>query len=115
MTVCRPKERRAETYAGLYRINVRKRRDRQTERQDQTDAITLTVFDAVAPFSDKVNNSVFHLQNQARPLHSNATICTIFGTTEHFKDCYFILINCLIQSDATWQKTKTSYSVIIDS
>jgi len=39
---------------------------------------------------DKINNSVSHLQNQARPLHSNAhvfkipePICTIFGTTEH--------------------------------
>jgi len=44
----------------------------------------------VAPPSDKINNSVFHLQNQARPLHSNAhifkiptPICTIFGVIEH--------------------------------
>jgi len=47
--------------------------------------ITLAV-----PPSDKINNSDFHLQNQARPLHSNAhvfkmptPICTIFGTIEH--------------------------------
>jgi len=45
---------------------------------------------SVAPSSNKINNSVFHLQNQARPLHSNAhvfkisaPICTIFGTFEH--------------------------------
>jgi len=44
---------------------------------------------SVAPPSDKIN-SVFHLQNQARILHSNAhffkipiSICTIFGTVEH--------------------------------
>jgi len=44
----------------------------------------------VAPPSDKINNSVFHLQYQARPLHSNVhvfkiptPICTIFGTIEH--------------------------------
>ena len=29
--------------------------------------------------------------------------------------CYFIFINCLVQSDAIWQKTKTRYSVIINS
>jgi len=45
---------------------------------------------SVASSSDRVNNSVFRLQNQTRPLHSNAhffniptPICTIFGTTEH--------------------------------
>jgi len=44
----------------------------------------------VVPPNDKVNNSVFRLQNQARPLHSNAyvfklpaPIHTIFGTIEH--------------------------------
>jgi len=44
----------------------------------------------VAPPSDKINNSVFHLQNQAKPLHSNAhifkirpQICTIFRKIEH--------------------------------
>ena len=44
----------------------------------------------VAPPCDKINNSFFHLQYQARPLHSNAhvfkisaPICTIFGTIEH--------------------------------
>jgi len=44
----------------------------------------------VVPPSDKVNNSGFHLQNQVRPVHSNAhafkipaPICTIFGTIEH--------------------------------
>jgi len=31
----------------------------------------------VAPPSDKVNNSVFHLQNQATPLHSNALVFKI--------------------------------------
>jgi len=41
----------------------------------------------VAPPSDKINNSVLHLQNQAQPLHLNAhvfkiniPICTIFST-----------------------------------
>jgi len=45
---------------------------------------------SVAPPSDKINNSVFHLQNQARPLHSNAhafkistPILTIFGTIDY--------------------------------
>jgi len=44
----------------------------------------------VVPPSDKIDNSVFHLQNQSRPLHSNAhvfkiptPVCTIFGTVEH--------------------------------
>jgi len=46
----------------------------------------------VVPPSDKINNSVFHLQDQdqARPVHSNAhvlkipaPICTMFGTMEH--------------------------------
>jgi len=44
----------------------------------------------VAPPSDKINNSVFHLQYQVRPLHANAhvfkittPICTIFGPVEH--------------------------------
>jgi len=44
----------------------------------------------VVPPSDKINSSVFHLQNQVRPLHSNAhilkilrPICTIFGTIKH--------------------------------
>ena len=43
----------------------------------------------VASPSDKGNNSVFHLQNQVRPLHSNAHIfkipapvCIIFGKIE---------------------------------
>jgi len=48
---------------------------------------------SVAPPSDKVNNSVFHLQNQARPLHSKFQVPTslkyphqfaqIFGTVDH--------------------------------
>jgi len=44
----------------------------------------------VAPLNDNINNSVFHLQSQARPLHSNAhvfkipaPICTVFGTIEY--------------------------------
>jgi len=45
----------------------------------------------MAPPSKNINNSFFHLQNQAsRPMHSNAHVfkiiipmCTIFGTTEH--------------------------------
>jgi len=44
----------------------------------------------VVPPSDKINNSVFYLQYQARLLHSNAyifkitiPICTIFGIIEH--------------------------------
>jgi len=44
----------------------------------------------MAPPGDKVNNSVFHLQKQVRPLHSNAyvlkiptPIFTIFGTIEY--------------------------------
>jgi len=42
------------------------------------------------PPRDKIDNSVIHLWNQARPLHSNAhvfklpiPICTIFDTIEH--------------------------------
>jgi len=45
---------------------------------------------AVTPPSDKINNSVFHLQYQVRPLHSNAhviqitaPVCTIFGSSKH--------------------------------
>jgi len=45
---------------------------------------------SVVPPMDKINNSVFHLQNRVRKLHSNAhvlkiptPICTIFGTIEH--------------------------------
>ena len=34
----------------------------------------------VAPPGDNTNNSVFHLQNQARPLHSNARIFKIGPT-----------------------------------
>jgi len=41
---------------------------------------------SVAPPNDKIKNSVFQLQNQARPLHSNAhvfqittPICTFLG------------------------------------
>jgi len=44
---------------------------------------------SVASPSDKINNSIFHLQNQVRPLPSNAhifkifaPICTIFGRIE---------------------------------
>ena len=43
----------------------------------------------VVPLGDKINNSVFHLQNQVRALHSKAhvfkiptPICTLFGTVE---------------------------------
>jgi len=75
----------------------------------------------VAPPSNKINNSVFHLQNKARPLYSN--VHSIFLKYLHqfpqflaqlkvmkFSTClliYFIFINCLMQSDATWQKTTT--------
>jgi len=45
---------------------------------------------SVAPSSDKINNSVFYLQYQASPLHSNAHVfkitapfCTIFDIIEH--------------------------------
>jgi len=51
---------------------------------------------SLAPLTGKVNNSVFHLQNRVRPLHSNAhvfkmptPICTIFGTVEH---CHILII-----------------------
>jgi len=44
-----------------------------------------------APPSDEMKNSVFYLQNQARPLHFTAhvfkmpaSICTVFGTIEHY-------------------------------
>jgi len=71
----------------------------------------------VAPPSDKINNSIFHLQNQARSLHSNvhvfkipAPICTIFGT--------FPLLHFHQLSNTKWchlTKDKTCYSVIINS
>jgi len=61
----------------------------------------------VAPPSDKIINSVFLLQNQAKPVHSNAhvfkipaPICTFFSTIEHLdilNTLYFIFIDCLIQ------------------
>jgi len=75
---------------------------------------------AVVQPTYKMNNSVFHLQNQARPLHSNNhtnlhNFCYNW-TSWYFKyTCCFIFINCLIQRDATWQKTKTRYSVITNS
>jgi len=54
----------------------------------------------VATPSDKINDLVFHLQNQARPLHSNAhvfkipaPICTVFSIIEH-RD----ILNMLITS-----------------
>jgi len=56
----------------------------------------------VAPPSLKINNSVFHLQNQAIPLHSNAHIfkiptpmCTIFGIIEH-RDIVMQQGNCSV-------------------
>jgi len=54
----------------------------------------------VSPPSNKINNSLLHLQNQATPLHSNthvfeisAPICIIFVTVEH-RD----ILNMLITS-----------------
>ena len=66
----------------------------------------------VAPPSDKINNSVFHLQNQARPLHSNAhifkiptPICTRFGTIQYHHilniSIKFNFISYLTKSDVT--------------
>ena len=81
----------------------------------------------VASPSDKVSNPVFHLQNQLRPLHSNAHISkmpveiwTMFGTIQrrdilkfHNISIKFSFIRCVTKSDATWQNTTTCYSVII--
>jgi len=79
----------------------------------------------VPPPSDKINNSVFHSQNQARPLHSNAHIfkmsapvCVIFGTVQR-RNILIIriklnFISCLRKSDVTWRKATTRYSVIMN-
>jgi len=76
----------------------------------------------VAPTSNKVNNLVFRLWNQARPLHSIAhvfktiaPICIIFGTHQcrtvlNLSDV-FIFISCFTHSHSTWRKTTTRFSV----
>jgi len=79
----------------------------------------------VVPPSDKINNSVFRLQYQARLLHSNAhvfkiiaPICTIFGTIEH-RDVLNMSVTYFHQLLNTKRchmaKDKTPYSVIINS
>jgi len=77
----------------------------------------------VAPPSNKINNSVFHSSEttafKCHVFKIPAAIRTIF-----WHNCilryskyarYFIFINCLVQSDASWQKTKTRYSVVLNS
>jgi len=71
------------------------------------------------PRSDKVNNLIFCLHNQARLLHliahifKTAPICMVFSTLQ----CHVVLnmtieftfINCLTQSSATWWKKTTHF------
>jgi len=76
---------------------------------------------AVAPPSDKTNNSVFHLLYQARSLHSNSHVFKISTlimhnfwhnwTSWYFRYArYFIFINCLIQRHAIWRKKNSLFS-----
>jgi len=69
----------------------------------------------VAPPSDKINSSVYQLQNQVRPLHSSARI-SLHNFWHTCMSWYSFSFNqYLIQGDATWQKTATHYLVIINN
>jgi len=79
----------------------------------------------VAPHSNNGKNSVFHLQNHARPLYWNVHFCKIlapmfpnFDTVQERNipnmTVSLIFIKCLIQSNATWRKTTNRYWVIIN-
>jgi len=67
----------------------------------------------VAPLSDKIKNSMFHLQNQARPLYLNVHFCKILAPISRkfnkmiFRTCPLISFSCVIQSMPPGEKQQT--------
>jgi len=73
----------------------------------------------MTPASNKIKNSVFHLQiTRGHCIKILTPIFPNFGTIQQCDilnmSINFIFIECLVQSNATWQKTTNRYSVIMN-